>query len=236
MIPMEIFKQTSERFGIQIETAVLGKFDEYAQFLVSYNEKVNLTAITDPTDIVYKHFIDSLLPLRVIPAEKPIKLIDVGTGAGFPGVPLKLVRPDIELTLLDSLQKRITFLQQLSQRLDVPFEAIHGRAEDAAHEPALRAAFDVAAARAVAALPVLCEYCLPFLKQGGIFFAMKAKGAHDELEQSAHALELLGGAFQEVIETELPDGSARTILVIKKISQTPTKYPRPAAKIAKKML
>lgn len=159
----------------------LGAFAAYGDFLLEYNEKVNLTAITDPAQIAVKHFADSVIPLSLIGLPQGCSLIDVGTGAGFPGVPLKIMRPDLSLTLLDSLQKRLTFLEQLSGRLGQENAFVHARAEAAGAMPALRGRFDVAASRAVARLSVLCEYCLPLVKVGGFMLALKGPDCRGEL-------------------------------------------------------
>lgn len=224
------------REGIELDGEMLGRFSTYADFLVEYNERVNLTAITDPDGIAAKHFLDSLLLLRAVEIPQGARFIDIGSGAGFPGVPVKIVRGDISLTLLDSLQKRVLFLQALSGRLTLDFDALHQRAEEGARGPALREQFDVAASRAVAALPALCEYCLPFVKPGGVFAALKSRGAPEEAEMARHAISELGGRLEGIKNYHLPDSSERSILIVKKISHTPSKYPRVSAKIAKNPL
>lgn len=236
MIPTDKLKDWAAAYGLSLEPPVLEKLDEYAEFLAAYNEKVNLTAITDPEEIARKHFLDSLLLAAAEPLAPGARLADVGTGAGFPGVPLKLLRPDLSLTLLDSLRKRIVFLQELSQRLNLSYETLHLRAEDAGRQPALREQFDVVTARAVASLPVLCEYCLPLAKVGGVFAALKSRGVEEELEAAGRAVSLLGGKLVGVRRFQLPIEGERAIVIIKKISQTPPKYPRPSAKMAKSPL
>lgn len=236
MIPKEKLRDWAFSYGIVLEAAALEKLNQYAQFLCAYNEKVNLTAITEPEEIARKHFLDSLLLAAAAPLPEGARLADVGAGAGFPGVPLKILRPDIRLTLIDSLQKRIVFLQALSQQLALPFEAIHLRAEDAGRQSGLREQFDMAAARAVAALPVLCEYCLPLVKVGGLFAALKSRGAEEEMAAAQRAISLLGGELEGVRRFQLPGAEERAIVLIRKISQTPPKYPRPSAKMAKSPL
>lgn len=236
MIPTDKLKGWAEREGILLDGQMLSQFEEYARFLCAYNEKVNLTAITEPEEIARKHFLDSLLLLAALPVPKDARVADVGSGAGFPGVPLKIARPDLSLTLIDSLNKRITFLQELSGRLRLPCEALHLRAEEAGRQKGLRGQFDLAAARAVASLPVLCEYCLPLLKMGGVFAALKSRGVEEELQAAGRAISLLGGELMPLRRFSLPGGEERAFVLIKKISQTPTQYPRPSAKMAKNPL
>ena len=161
------------RYGLELSAGCYEKLDYYASFLVEYNQKVNLTALTAPEEILIKHFLDSMLLTRHVQIPLGASLIDVGTGAGFPSVPVLLLREDLQLTLLDSLNKRIVFLQQLAEKLGIRVRCIHARAEEAGRMPELREQFDLATARAVAAMPVLTEYCIPFVKPGGIFVAMK---------------------------------------------------------------
>lgn len=212
------------------------KFNTYSIFLREYNEKVNLTRITEPSEIEEKHFLDSILPLDYIDIPKKSNLIDVGTGAGFPGVPIKIVRDDINLTLLDSLEKRLVFLRELSEKLGQKNTFIHSRAEMAGIDKNLREKFDFVTSRAVASLPVLCEYCLPLSKVGGTFFALKGPNIEEELSSAKNAIKVLGGKLEKVIEYTLPSGSARTLVIIKKISPTPSKYPRQRVKLNEKPL
>ena len=236
MIPRDDLRAWCVPFGLDMSDALLDQLDVYAEFLVEYNQKVNLTGITDPAGIAVKHFLDSLLLLAAADIPAGASLIDVGTGAGFPGVPVHLMRDDLHLTLLDSLNKRIGFLQELCQRLNVNASLLHARAEDAGRDPSLREQFDFATARAVASLPVLCEYCLPFVRVGGIFAALKSRNAAEETALAGHALALLGGRAETERSFILPDSSERCILLIRKISHTPPKFPRPAAKMAKSPL
>ena len=219
--------------GIKLNEKQYEKFDKYAEFLVEYNEKVNLTAITQPEEILVKHFIDSTLLLKY--ADIPINssLIDVGTGAGFPSIPMKIMRNDLEITLLDSLSKRITFLEQLCALLEFDANFIHGRAEDIAKVPEYREKFDFSTARAVADLAVLSEYCIPFVKVGGLFLAMK--GPNEDISGAENAIKILGGEVSCIHEYTLRS-DMRKIIEIKKISQTPTKFPRNSSQIKKKSL
>ena len=234
--PKQRLYDTAAGFGIRLTGDQLDKFAAYAAFLVDYNEKVNLTAITDGEGIATHHFADSLLLLTALHLPEGSSLIDVGSGAGFPGVVVKMVRPDIRLTLLDSLNKRIAFLTELSALLGQADNVlVHGRAEEEA-QGTMREQYDFATARAVAGLPALCEYCLPFVRVGGHFAALKGPGADDELRAAAHAMELLGGGNPRMARRELPSGDQRGIVLIEKMSQTPTKYPRQRIKIPKNPL
>ena len=226
-------KEEFEKYSLELTAKLYEKLDIYAEFLCEYNEKVNLTAITDSEGILIKHFIDSIIPAVKINIPENAKLIDVGTGAGFPSVPLKLYRPDIRVTLLDGLNKRIVFLNQLCEKLDIECECVHERAELLAKKPKYREKYDIATARAVAAMPVLCEYCMPFVKTGGIFMAMKGK--NESAESASAAVKLLGGRIEQDISYTVNDES-RKIFIIKKISQTSSKYPRNSGQIKSKPL
>jgi len=220
-------------FGIALTPEQSEQFNTYADLLVEWNKVMNLTAITEPDDIVMKHFVDSLLLFKAFDVPENAALIDVGTGAGFPGLPVKICRPDVRVTLLDSLQKRLNFLEAVSSAAGCETKRIHARAEDAGREPALRESYDIACARAVAAMPNLCEYCLPFVKKGGVFIAMKGPGLEEELAAAERALRILGGKLESVHSFTLADGSERNIAVIRKTKPTPPNYPRPAAKMKK---
>ncbi len=232
----ERLKQGLEQMGLPAGDTTLAQFDTYAELLVSYNEKINLTSITEPQEIAEKHFLDSVVPQNLIPEGS--RVIDVGTGAGFPGLPLRIVRPDIELMLLDSLEKRIHFLQEAVSAMHLEgVTFLHARAEDAAREPAWREKFDVAAARAVAQLRVLCEYCLPFVRVGGYFLAWKGPGAEEEAAACKRALQTLGGELLEIRPLVIPGTDLdHKIVVIKKVRQTPPGYPRKAGKPTKSPL
>ena len=238
MVDTALLITAAKTVGVTLTPETAEKFDIYAARLVEWNEKINLTALTAPRDIVWKHFADSLSAAPHLP-QTPFSLIDVGTGAGFPGVPLALVRPDMRLTLLDSLQKRLTFLDELCKELGIPVTLVHARAEDGGHDPALREQFDVATARAVASLPVLCEYCLPFVKAGGQFLGMKGPGGEAEVAAAKHAIKTLGGSLARVKTLTLDEESEpfeRSLVFVDKIAPTPKAFPRPAAKIKKSAL
>lgn len=221
------------KYNLSLTPERYEKFDEYARFLVKYNENVNLTAITDPTEILVKHFIDSCYILNLIDFPQGSTVIDVGTGAGFPSVPLKIVRPDLRITLLDSLAKRITFLEQLCDRLTLDCRCIHGRAEDIAKMPEYREQFDYSCARAVASHSVLAEYCLPFVRINGYFLSLK--GPNEDISLSESAIITLGGRIESCNNYTI-NSDERRLIITKKISQTLTKYPRNSGQIKKKPL
>ena len=233
MINMERFTANAARCGVPVTAEQAALLDRYAALLVEYNEKVNLTAITDPQGIEDKHFIDSLL-LAAQP-EAQGRLVDVGTGAGFPGVVAKLYRPELRLTLLEPTGKRLDFLRWACGELGLEAEFLKERAEEAARKQ-WRERFDTATARAVARLNKLAEYCLPLVRVGGYFLAMKAESAAEELQEARPAIERLGGEVVGLRRFSLPEGDERGIVIVKKISQTPTVYPRNGGKIAKSPL
>lgn len=233
MIPTAILQKEAQTLGVPLSDAALERFGRYAALLVDWNTRMNLTAITDPEAIVIKHFLDSLTLLAALPLEAGTSLIDVGTGAGFPGLALKIARPDLELTLLDATRKKLQFLEAVLADIGLEARCVHARAEAAGRDAAHRERYAVAVARAVAPLWKLGEYVLPLVKVGGWFVAMKGPEGPAEGEEAAPSIARLGGemAFQKAFT--LVDGSQRTLIGVKKISQTSLKYPRPAAKIAK---
>lgn len=234
MIDKQRLEEKCSTWNIALTGTQLDQLDAFAQILVDYNQKVNLTAITDPEGIEDKHFLDSLL--FASQPEVAGRMVDVGAGAGFPGIVTKIFKPELELTLMEPTGKRVDFLKYACAQLGLTgVEFAKERAEEAARKP-WREQFDIACARAVAALPVLCEYCLPLVKPGGLFIALKGPDAEAEVQAAAHALRVLGGQYAETRAFTLPDGSARGLVVCKKISQTPTVYPRNGGKIAKKPL
>lgn len=229
-------KKGCEAFKIELDERQIEDFCRYAEILVEWNEKMNLTAITEPAAVAIKHFTDSLLFTKAFELNGDEKIIDVGTGAGFPGIPLKIYKSGLELTLLDSLNKRINFLKEVSSELRQDNECIHARAEEQGRKKESREQYDIATARAVAHLRELSEYCLPFVKVGGYFISLKGYDIETELDEAKKAIELLGGKVERVEKFILPDESKRSIVIIKKISQTAPKYPRQSAKIAKSPL
>lgn len=226
--------------GIELDALALERFAAYLAFLAEQNKRQNLTAITEPEEAARKHFLDSLLLLPWLEPAPGSSLLDVGAGAGFPGVPVAIARPDMPVTLLESNGKKARFLRELVGILTMSnIDVICARAEDAARNPALREAFDVVAARGVASLPVLCELCLPFAKAGGRFAAMKGNpaAAREELYAAKGAARLLGGGGSAVLGPGVPlDYGERCCVVIEKITQTPAKYPRSYGSILKKSL
>ena len=223
--------------GISVTEKEYSRLACYADMLTDWNTRMNLTAITDPEGIAEKHFYDSVYPFfadDILP--EGASLIDVGTGAGFPSCPLKVFRQDVKLTLLDSLNKRIGFLNALSEELDLGAECIHGRAEELGRAPGYREQFDAATARAVANLSALCEYCLPFVKTGGSFIALKGSDGASELKAARNAVKTLGGEVTLCKEYALPNGDGRCLTVIRKIAATPEKYPRNKGQMTKKPL
>lgn len=219
--------------GVKLTAEQAQAFQVYMELLLEWNEKVNLTAITEPEEIVVKHFIDSLTLVASCKIKPGAKVIDVGTGAGLPGIPLKIVRPDVQLTLLDGLNKRLVFLGEACQALGLESTRIHKRAEEAGLDKKMRESFDLVVARAVAPLPVLCEYCLPLVKMKGFFVAMKGPGAREELEQSGNALQILGGDEVKLVPVEDFGAGERNLIVVQKKSFTPKGYPRHGGTITK---
>ena len=220
--------------GIEISEAQCAKLSELTEFMLEYNKKVNLTRITEENEIIEKHYIDSILPLVMIDVPRGTSLIDVGTGAGFPSVPMKIYRDDLDITMIDSLNKRIVYLDELCKKLDINCKKYHIRSEEAGRDKSFREKYDIAAARAVAALNILCEYCLPFVKKNGLFIAMK--GERDETKEAENSISQLGGKIKEIKRYSLPSGDKRSLVIIEKIKETPPKYPRTSALISKKPL
>ena len=226
----------AEKNNIKIPENTTEILNIYGNLLLEWNEKINLTAIKNPDEIVVKHFIDSLSLLKIIHPKENECLIDVGTGAGFPGMVIKILRPDLNVTLLDGHAKRFIFLEDLQSKIGIKTENLHMRAELAAKDKKYREAFDYATARAVARLNTLSEYCLPFVKKGGKFIAMKGPGAEEELFDAKKAISILGGEEPTLIKEELPMENTRFFIVSSKIKSTDDKYPRASAKISKNPL
>ncbi len=226
----------ANKLNIGITNEQILRFYKYMEMLLEWNEKINLTAITDPNEVILKHFIDSMTINKYV--DKNSKLIDVGTGAGFPGIPVSILRDDINVTLMDSLNKRIKFLDEVIKENNLNnVETIHSRAEELANNPNYREMFDVATSRAVASLNVLLEYLLPFVKVGGYCICMKGSNVENEIKEAKKALEILKGEIIEVEKFNLPDTDyGRNIIVIKKVGNTPKKYPRKPGTPAKEPL
>lgn len=225
-------KKDLNEFGIELTAEMEEQFLLYYNILIEWNSFMNLTAITDFDEVLKKHFTDSVSLIRAIPdlSEKRFKVIDVGTGAGFPGIPLKIVFPNISVVLLDSLNKRVNFLNEVISKLQLTdITAMHGRAEDFAQNKEYRESFDLCVSRAVANLATLSEYCLPFVKKNGRFISYKSEKVSEEFEVSGKAISVLGGEYENQVTFELPDSDIyRNLFIIKKKSATPGKYPRKA--------
>ena len=226
----EFFFQALAEQGFELTDQQKDQFQRYFQLLVEWNEKINLTAITAEDEVYLKHFYDSLAPiLQGHLKNEPIALLDIGAGAGFPSLPMKILFPQLEVTIIDSLNKRIQFLHLLAEELGLKgVHFYHGRAEDFAQDKHFRAQFDLVTARAVARMQVLSELTIPFLKVGGRLIALKASSAEDELKQAKNALNLLFAKVLENVDYQLPNGDPRTLTIVEKKKETPNKYPRKA--------
>ena len=233
---MNFLIEKCKEFQIDLSESQVQKFKIYMNFLLDYNNHTNLTAIKNPEDIMIKHFLDSMLLNKFIKPQSSV--IDIGTGAGFPGVPLKILYGDnIKLTMIDSLNKRVIFLNELIKKIDVKAEILHARAEELSHKENFREKFDFAVSRAVAQLNILSEYCLPYVKIGGNFIAMKGPSAKEEIEFSENAIKTLGGKITAHKAFNLPDDKGtRNIIVVKKATNTLKKYPRSNSQISKNPL
>lgn len=236
LINKDLLKENAASLGVELDGEALERFDRLAYLLIEQNKTMNLTAITDPDEVVIKHFADSISLFKAVKPEENAKILDLGTGAGFPGIPLLITRPDLDLTMVDSTAKKLGYVARTVEDLGLEAKTLHARAEEAGKKPEYREQYDVVCSRAVAALNVLSEYCLPFVKVGGVFVAMKSAKAEEEIADAKKALGILGGKIVDKITFTLSDGGERTLIVIKKISQTSPKYPRVSAQIAKKPL
>lgn len=232
---MDRIKYVAEQFesaGLKIEALQAVQYVKLCDFMVEYNQNINLTAITEFEDVVMKHFIDSVLPFSMFEIKESASFIDVGTGAGFPSLPLLIYRPDLKGTLCDSLQKRCTYLEKVCDYIGIKARIVHARSEELGRKE--REKYDFACARAVAAMPVLTEYCLPFVKVGGKFAALKS--VNEDVSAAENAIKTLGGKIECIRDYSLPNDDARRLVLINKVSATPTKYPRNSANISKKPL
>ena len=229
MTPQEFYQLLSKQ-GIELTDRQKDQFERYFELLVEWNEKINLTAITEKNEVYLKHFYDSIAPvLQGLIDNQELKLLDIGAGAGFPSLPMKIICPQLDVTIIDSLNKRINFLKLLAEELALDkVHFYHGRAEDFAQDKAFRARFDLVTARAVARMQVLSELTIPYLKVGGKLLALKASNAPEELDEAKNALNLLFSKVQDNLSYALPNGDPRFITVVEKKKETPNKYPRKA--------
>lgn len=232
---MERLQSKAEQLGIRLSEKQLEQFQCYYERLIEKNKVMNLTAITEYEEVVDKHFVDSILLGSVKELSGKKRVIDVGTGAGFPGIPLKIVYPELEITLLDSLNKRVKFLDEVIEELGLTgIQAVHSRAEDLAQDAAHRQQYDICVSRAVANLSTLSEYCIPFVKQGGYFISYKSTQIEEELKQAKKAVQVLGGTLEQVETVQIPGTTIeRQFVMIRKTGTTPKKFPRKAGTASK---
>lgn len=235
---LDILKSGLIEFGLEFDNFKIKQLMDYYELLLEWNSFMNLTTITEFDEVCTKHFLDSLSICRIIDCTKEFSLIDIGTGAGFPGIPLKIVFPNMEITLLDSLGKRVKFLNEVIKKLDLKnIDAIHGRAEDFAKSGIMREKFDVCISRAVANLSTLSEYCIPYVKIGGCFVSYKSEKTTKEISEAEKAINILGGKVVRCAEFVLPNSDIyRNLIMIKKVKATPKKYPRKAGMPSKEPL
>lgn len=233
----ELMESSLKEVGRPFSRAEYDMFVKFKELLKEWNNKVNLTAITEDEEIVTKHFIDSIKCFKFKPLEDAETVIDVGTGAGFPGIPIKIVDSKIKLTLLDSLNKRLNFLREVVSELELTdVEFVHARAEDGGRNEELREKFDIAVSRAVGNMTLLSELCLPYVKVGGYFIALKGPSVEEEINEAKHAISLLGGKLHEIIEVDIESTELNhKLVVIKKVKNTPKIYPRSSLAIKKSL-
>ncbi len=224
-----------KKFNIELTDEQINKFNIYCNMLIEWNNKMNLTAIKEPTEIAVKHFVDSCSVLNYVKIKKNAKVIDIGTGAGFPGIPLKILREDLDITLLDSLNKRLVFLNEVAKELNLELNTVHSRAEDLGRQENHREQYDIAISRAVAPLNVLSEYSIPFVRKGGKFISMKGPNVQSEIDEAKKGIRILGGKCNNVVQFSIGDNS-RSIVIVDKLNPTPYTYPRHGSKISKKPL
>lgn len=234
MIDKNRFTTLCEKNEIRLDEAAVERFDAFASLLVEWNEKMNLTAITEPQEIEIKHFLDCLLVQKYFDFSTVKTAVDIGAGAGFPSIPLLICNENVEFTLVDSLNKRLEFLDVVCKELGINANLVHSRAEELGQNKDYRESFDLALARAVAPMNVLSEYCLPFVKPGGSFVALK--GSNDDVSPAQSSIQTLGGELVNNVSYKLNNEDIRTLAIVKKISQTPTQYPRKPKKISTKPL
>ena len=232
MIDRNLLKQYAAQIGVELDDNALSRFLVFEGELIGTNRKYNLTAITNPDDVLVKHFVDSLMLLKYFDLDYGTKLIDIGSGAGFPGIPLLIAKNNkLHVLFVDSTRKKTNFIENALASCGLEADVCCGRAEELGADGDYRERFDVATARAVAPLNILAEYCLPFVRQGGYFIALK--GAKDELPEAQNAITILGGEVESNVSYKLPNGDLRSMIIVKKISHTPTQYPRINSKITK---
>lgn len=234
MIDKNRFTALCEKNELTLDEAAVERFDAFASLLVEWNEKMNLTAITEPREIEIKHFLDCLLVQKYFDFSTVKTAVDIGAGAGFPSIPLLICNENVEFTLVDSLNKRLKFLEVVCRELGINANLVHSRAEELGQNKDYRESFDLALARAVAPMNVLSEYCLPFVKPGGSFVALK--GSNDDVSPAQSSIQTLGGELIDTVSYKLNNEDIRTLAIVKKISQTPTQYPRKPKKISTKPL
>ncbi|WP_105619198.1 16S rRNA (guanine(527)-N(7))-methyltransferase RsmG [Vallitalea okinawensis] len=234
----DILVEGCKNLEVIISDDQVKQFHQYYQLLVEWNEKINLTAITELEDVYIKHFLDSISVCAGHDFNQSLKVVDVGTGAGFPGFPLKIAHPKIELTAIDALNKRINYLNEVVRVLDLEkVQCVHSRAEDAAQNELYREQFDLSVSRAVADLAVLTEYCLPFVKTGGKFISLKGPSISEEINNARDAIQILGGEIEEIKYIDIPFSDLKhNLVIINKVNETPLKYPRKPSKIKKRPL
>ena len=238
MYDVKQFKEDLSEFNITLSDIQVQQFMTYYELLVEWNGFMNLTAITEYKEVLKKHFIDSLSLVKVCDLTKEMSMIDIGTGAGFPGIPLKIAFPNLKITLLDSLHKRVQFLNTVIEKLALTnIDTVHGRAEDFARPGSLREQYDICVSRAVANLTTLSEYCIPFVKRGGVFVSYKSEKLLEEKQEAEEAISILGGNVEKQVQFTLPNSDiCRKLFVIKKVKDSPKKYPRKAGLPAKEPL
>lgn len=235
---LEKFETGLRKLNIELSDAQIQQFLDYYEFLVEWNKVMNLTAITEFDEVIEKHFLDSLCLVKNMDLSKPLMVLDLGTGAGFPGIPLKIAFPQLEITLMDSLNKRINFLNEVIGKLGLKkITAVHGRAEEMARKKEYREMFDLCVSRAVANLSSLSEYCLPFVKKDGCFVSYKSAESDQEIADAKNAIFLLGGKTGEIVKYQVPGSDmGRALVKINKVKQTPKAYPRKAGTPSKNPL